>query len=76
VEEPVSVNLKSGYTLHAGPPPASGLILAYILRLLDGILPAPNAGLDAQRLVEAYKFGYGERTRLGDHKFVNVSEVC
>jgi len=75
VEESFSVNLKSGHTVYTGPPPGSGIILAYILRLLDGLLPAPNAGLDAHRLVEAFKFGYGERTRLGDHKFVNVSQV-
>lgn len=75
IEESFAVNLSSGHTIHAGPPPGSGIILAYILRILDGILPAPNAGLDAQRLVEAFKFGYGERTHLGDHEFVNVSRV-
>ncbi|CAI6348282.1 unnamed protein product [Macrosiphum euphorbiae] len=75
VEESFSVNLKSGHTIHVGPPPSSGVILAYILRILDGILPAPNSGLDAHRLVEAFKFGYGERTHLGDHNFVNVSKI-
>lgn len=75
VEESYSMTLKSGHVLHSGPPPGSGLILGYILRILDGLLPAPNAGLDAHRLIEAFKFGYGERSRLGDHKFVNVSEV-
>jgi len=70
------VNLKSGYTIHSGSPPGSGIVLAFILRVLDGLLPAPNAGLDAHRIVEACKFGYGERTHLGDHRFVNVSDVC
>ncbi|XP_025200825.1 glutathione hydrolase 1 proenzyme-like isoform X1 [Melanaphis sacchari] len=75
IEESFSVNLKNGYTIHTGPPPSSGVILAYILRILDGILPAPNPGLDAHRLVEAFKFGFGERTHLGDHNFVNVSQI-
>lgn len=75
VEESFAVKLKSGHTIHAGPPPGSGIILAFILRILDGMLPAPNAGLDAHRLVEAFKFGYGERSHLGDHNFVNVSGV-
>ncbi|XP_001947868.2 scoloptoxin SSD14 [Acyrthosiphon pisum] len=75
IEESFSVKLKNGYTIHAGPPPGSGIILAFILRVLDGILPAPNAGLDAHRLVEAFKFGYGERTHLGDHNFVEVSKI-
>lgn len=76
IEETFPVKLKNGYTIHAGPPPGSSIILAYILRLLDGILPAPDVGLDAHRLVEAFKYGYAERTHLGDHKFVNVSQVC
>jgi gamma-glutamyltranspeptidase/glutathione hydrolase/leukotriene-C4 hydrolase len=47
-----------------------------MLRILDGLIPAPNPGLEAHRFIEAFKFGYGERTHLGDHKFVNVSSVC
>ncbi|KAE9545643.1 hypothetical protein AGLY_001186 [Aphis glycines] len=75
VEKSFSVKLKSGHTIHTGPPPGSGVILAYILRVLDGLLPAPNEGLDAHRIVEAFKFGYGERTQLGDAMFVNVSAI-
>ncbi|KAL4132604.1 hypothetical protein QTP88_009728 [Uroleucon formosanum] len=75
IEESFSVNLTSGHTIHFGPPPGSGIILAFILRILDGILPVPDVGLDEHRLVEAFKFGYGERSHLGDHKFVNVSQI-
>ncbi|XP_027844957.2 scoloptoxin SSD14-like isoform X2 [Aphis gossypii] len=75
VKESMPVHLKSGHTIHLGPPPSSGVILAYILRILDGILPAPNPGLDAHRFVEAFKFGFGERTHLGDHNFVNVTNI-
>lgn len=75
VEEAFAVKLKSGYIIHAGPPPSSGIILAYILRILDGILPAKNASLDAHRFIEACKYGYGERSHLGDRNFVDVSNV-
>lgn len=75
IEESFEITLKNGYKLYSGLPSGSGIILAYILRLLDGRLPAPDPGLDAHRLVEAYKFAYGERTRLGDHMFVNASRV-
>ncbi|XP_026813149.1 glutathione hydrolase 1 proenzyme-like isoform X1 [Rhopalosiphum maidis] len=75
IKESFPVNLTSGHTIHVGPPPNSGIILAYILRILDGILPAPDARLDAHRFVEAFKFGFGERTHLGDHKFVDVSQI-
>ncbi|XP_025416058.1 glutathione hydrolase 1 proenzyme-like isoform X2 [Sipha flava] len=75
IEESFPVKLKNGLTLHVGPPPGSGIILAYMLRILDGLIPAPNPGLEAHRFIEAFKFGYGERTHLGDHKFVNVSSI-
>lgn len=75
INESFPVNLKSGHTIHVGPPPSSGIVLAYILRILDGILPSPDIGLDAHRFVEAFKFGFGARTHLGDHKFVDVSQV-
>lgn len=76
VEEAFSVKLFNGHRIHAGPPPGSGIILAYILRIMEGLLPAPNPSLDAHRMIEAFKYGYAERTLLGDHKFINVSEVC
>lgn len=76
VEDAFFVSLKSGHKINAGSPPGSGLLLAYILRILDGMLPAPNAALAAHRIVEAFKFGFGERSHLGDHKFVNVTQVC
>lgn len=43
--------------------------------MLDGKLPTSNADLDAMRLIEAFKFAYGERTHLGDHMYVDTSEV-
>lgn len=63
------------YTLHTAPPPSSGIILSYILKLVEGILPAPSELLNTQRITEAMKYGYGARTKLGDPKFVDVSEV-
>jgi len=75
VEESFEISLKNGYKLYSGLPSGSGIILAYILRTLDGQLPTSNAELDAVRLVEAFKFAYGERTHLGDHMFVDTSEV-
>lgn len=67
--------MKNDYKLYSGLPPGSGIILAYILRILDGKLPASNAGLDAIWLIEAFKFAYGEKSHLGDHMFSDSSKV-
>lgn len=75
VESSFEIRLRSGYKLYSGLPPGSGILLAYILRLLDGKLLLPNTSLDAVRLVEVFKFVYAERSYLGDHSFVDASEV-
>lgn len=75
VEESFEISLKNGYKLYSGLEIGSGITLAYILRTLDGQLPAPTADLDAVRLVEAFKFAYGEMTHLGVDNVVDTSEV-
>lgn len=55
--------------------PSSGPILAYILRILNGLLPAPNELLNTHRSTEAFKYGYAMRSKLGDPCFVDNREV-
>lgn len=68
--------LSNNFTLYTMKPPASGVVLAYILRILGGMLPAPNEVITTQRITEAFKYAYAVRGELGDHHFVNVTEVC
>lgn len=75
VEDAFYVTLKNGHVVYTGPPPGSGVILAYILRILDGLLPTADAGVDAQRVVEAFKFAFGLRSLLGDPNFQDMAEV-
>lgn len=75
IEDSFSMKLKNGYVVYSAPPPGSGLVLAYILRILDGLLPTPDAGIDAQRVVETFKFAFGLRSLLGDPNFRNISKV-
>lgn len=60
------------YTLNA---PSSGPILAFILRIIDGLVPASSELLNTQRITEAMKFGFGARSRLGDPRFVDIRKV-
>ena len=68
-EEPVSVHLESiAATLYSVPPPSSGAVLAFILNILDNykIKPEDDSPLLYHRIVEAFKWAYAQRTKLGD----------
>lgn len=72
---PVTAHLENNITLYTVPPPGSGVILTLILNILNGMVPNENNITTYQRITEAFKYGYGKRTQLGDPDFVDISEV-
>lgn len=81
-DEPVRVNLRDKMTLFSTPPPGSGILLGFILNILDGynftsesIKDINSTILTYHRIIEAFKFAYARRTELGDGDFVNVTGV-
>lgn len=76
-QEPVQANLSDNHILYTSPLPGSGPVLAFILNILDGFLDLDNlySVTNIQRIIEAFKFAYGYRTKLGDDRFVNISDV-
>ncbi|CAH0762974.1 unnamed protein product, partial [Bemisia tabaci] len=74
-EVSVPVPLKDGMNLYSSPLPASGPTVEYILSLLNGILPGEDLATDFVKIVEAFKFGFGQRTKCGDPDFVDVEHV-
>lgn len=69
----VSTKLYQGDTLYTTPVPSCGSVLAFILNILEGYKFHENSyeyhrgeKLIYHRIVEAFKFGFGMRTRLGD----------
>lgn len=80
--DPVSVDLNAGGHLYSIPPPGSGLLLAFILNILDGynftrdsLADANKTVLTYHRIIEAFKFAYARRTELGDIDFVNITTL-
>ncbi|KAJ5744928.1 hypothetical protein N7533_009798 [Penicillium manginii] len=63
-----------GYTVTSTTTPSSGSVALSILKILDtyrGLFADEKAlNLSTHRLDEAIRFGYGERTELGDPSFV------
>ncbi|XP_021926880.1 gamma-glutamyltranspeptidase 1-like isoform X2 [Zootermopsis nevadensis] len=79
-DEPITVNLQDKMTLFSTPPPGSGILLGFVLNILDGynftsesIRDTNSTILTYHRIIEAFKFAYARRTELGDGDFVNIT---
>lgn len=61
------------------PPPGGGLLLAMIMKILDGLNLDKLGSADPltyHRMLEAMKHAFGQRTKLGDPNFVpGIREV-
>jgi len=68
----LETKLRGDFTALTAPPPASGLIMSFMLELLSELsLEIPDAfSLNSvatyQRIVESFKHAYAKRTLLGD----------
>lgn len=77
--DPVRVDLKGDMALYSSPPPGSGVLVAAIMKVLDGLSLESLDRDDPTSyhlITEALKHAYGQRTKLGDPRFVpQVNEV-
>lgn len=83
-DQVIKAELRRGnLTLHTSPLPGTGILLAFILRVMqnfDDLYPKAFKSLDSSvlffhRLMETYKFAFGQRVDLGDNSFENVTQV-
>ncbi|CAH1388407.1 unnamed protein product [Nezara viridula] len=73
-KHPVMVNLKKDYVAYSAPPPASGIILLLILKVLESII-SDDAQANIIAVAEAFKFAYALRSEIGDPDFENLKEI-
>lgn len=60
-----------GFEITSPGPPSSGIIVAYILNILEGFdLKSPYNSLYLHRIIEAGKYGFAARMKLGDPNYV------
>ncbi|CAH0398398.1 unnamed protein product [Chilo suppressalis] len=77
--DPIEVPLTDEHTLYSVPLPGSGSVLAFILNMLrgwvgDGSDVKSGTNLYWHRVVETFKYAYGQRTGLGDPSRSNLGE--
>ena len=73
--DPIKANLNGDITLNTVPVPGSGVLLALMLNILNGFIPSGDDIINYQRITEAFKYGYGKRTQLGDLKTPEIEKV-
>ena len=74
--EPNSIKYPGDFTIYSGVAPCSGNAVLSTLKTYAQFTDDPEYNIKVQRLIEADKFAYGERTNYGDPAFVQgLSEL-
>lgn len=80
VKEPVTLKLRNGIVLNSVPNPGCGVLLNFILGILDTFDHDTSDTVEANtqfyhRFIEACKFGFGLRYLIGDDNFDDATEL-
>ena len=59
--------------MYTSPPPGSGVLLSFIMNVLNGVISVESEKVAWQRFVETLKWTYARRTELGDPAYVDIS---
>eukprot|EP00095_Tigriopus_kingsejongensis_P002291 maker-scaffold888_size84757-snap-gene-0.18 protein:Tk02291 transcript:maker-scaffold888_size84757-snap-gene-0.18-mRNA-1 annotation:"hypothetical protein ETSY2_15045" len=75
---PIVARLKNNLLVHTSPPPSSGVVLASVLATLshlDWDERDYNNPVSFHLFIEALKFGFAKRTRLGDWNMLELRKT-
>lgn len=68
-QEPEVSQIINNQTLYTPPLPGSGILVAFMMNILNGFLP-DKSSTSFHRIAETFKFAYAKRSDLGDAAFL------
>lgn len=80
----IPIKIQYNDTMYITPPPSSGILLGFIMKILSGYnfspesISSPFVNTTVQtyhRIIEAFKFAYGKRTQIADPSFNDLSQL-
>ncbi|XP_072164276.1 glutathione hydrolase 1 proenzyme-like [Diadema setosum] len=81
-KEPLCVRLHDGLTAYTAPPPSSGVVAQMIMNVMDeygytasDISTPEDETLLYHRFIEATKFAFAKRAKLGDEEYVPIQNL-
>lgn len=66
--EPETITMGSNLKMFTSPLPATGFLVAFTLKVLDG-LKMDESALSVHRIIETFKYAFASRTKMGDPQF-------
>lgn len=82
IKPSISVNIDSDHRLFTQPPPSSGVLIPFIMRIMrgfviprDGFENIRQEGLFYHRLIETFKHAFAMRSLLADDAYEDISRV-
>lgn len=82
VKVPIKVEINDDFKLLTQPPPSSGILVSFIIRVMDkfnlnskSLSDTGNSTLFYHRLIETFKHTYYQRSLLGDDNIENMTSI-
>lgn len=66
-KEPITSTFGNNLTMYAPNLPSCGILLTFMMNVLENFIPSTKDNVFWQRIIETFKWAYGRRTELGDN---------
>ncbi|KAK0081381.1 hypothetical protein PV325_012278 [Microctonus aethiopoides] len=74
-KEPITSTFGNNFTMYAPNLPSCGILLTFMMNVLENFIPSTKDNVFWQRIIETFKWAYGRRTELGDNPSPELDDL-